>query len=262
MKAAICELPCKLDPLGAEWERLAARIRDEKAELVLLNELPFGDWLSLSEHFDPGQAEASIAIHEAAMASLRTLAPRVIASRPVAAGDRLANEAFALVEGRYVALHHKHYFPFEPGFYERAWFHPAMPGFAVHQLPGARIGVQLCSELMFNEWARRYGRSGAQIIVAPRASGESVVKWQAALAMAAAVSGSYVLSSNRAGREGRMTFGGRGMAYAPGGALLAETSADDPVTTVALDFELVTAAQQEWPCDIPELPPEQAGMRS
>jgi N-carbamoylputrescine amidase len=260
MKAAICELPCPLDPHGADWARLASRIRDEKVDLLLLNEMPFGDWLPLSERFNRAKAEAAIAIHEAALESLGQLAPLVVGSRPVAAGDKLANEAFALVEGVYVALHHKHYFPSEPGFYEQAWFHPLMRGFAVHALPGARIGVQLCSELMFNEWSRHYGRSGAQIILNPRASGESVVKWQAGLAMAAAVSGAYVLSSNRVGRQGTMSFGGRGVAYAPGGELIAETGPANPLVTLELDFGLVQAAQRDWPCNVPELAAENPNL--
>ena len=216
--------------------------------------MPFGPWLARLPEYDPVAAAASVALHETALQSFDRLAtPVVIGSRPVPAGARLANEAFAWIEGTYVPLHHKQYFPNEPGFYENAWFHAATPGFTARDLPGARIGAQLCTELMFSEWSRHYRRQGAQIIVAPRASGVSAGKWQAALSMAAIVSGCYVFSSNRAGREEDLSFGGRGFAYAPGGELIAETSARAPICVVDVDPAQVAAAQANWPCYVGEL---------
>jgi N-carbamoylputrescine amidase len=84
---------------------------------------------------------------------------------------------------------------------------------------GLRIGVLLYTELMFNEWARHYRRQGAHVIVVPRASGASG-KWDTA-AMAAIVSGCYVLSSNRASQvnDPDSSFGGRGFVYSPTGEL-------------------------------------------
>jgi N-carbamoylputrescine amidase len=253
MKAAVCELPTNLDPHGAAWASIREEFKARQLDLIVLDELPFGPWLPLSNEYDAGKARASVELHAAALEDLADLAPVVISSRPVPAGQRIANEAFALVHGAYVPLHQKHYFPAEEAFYETSWFQTERPGFDVQDLPSVRVGVQLCSELMFNEWSRRYGREGAQLIAVPRSSGVSVLKWQAGLVMAAAVSGSYVLSSNRAGREGDMTFGGRGFVYAPGGELLAETSPDQPIAVVELDFEKVEAAQSDWPCYISEL---------
>lgn len=254
MKVAVCEAPCLMGPRGPEWRALAAAIASAGVELAVLNELPFGPWLPLAPEYDEAVAAASVAMHEDALDTFSALnAPIVVASRPVPAGARLANEAFAWLEGSCVPLHQKQYFPSEPGFYESAWFHAAVPGFSPRSLGIATVGAQMCTELMFNEWARPYGRQGAQIIVAPRASGVSVVKWRAALAMAAAVSGCYVLSSNRVGSEGGLTFGGRGFAYAPGGELIAETSPANPVAVVDVDLALVAGAQADWPCYVPEL---------
>lgn len=77
-----------------------------------------------------------------------------------------------------------------------------MAGFDVLEYRGQRLGVLLCTELMFTEWARHYRRQGAHVIAVPRASGMSMRKWHTAAAMAAIVSGCYVLSSNRAAAVG------------------------------------------------------------
>jgi N-carbamoylputrescine amidase len=56
---------------------------------------------------------------------------------------------------------------------------------------GVRVGVLLCTEAMFNERARAYGREGAELIVIPRASGRDIEPWKIAGAMASLVSGAY-----------------------------------------------------------------------
>jgi len=263
MKVGFCEMPCQLDPAGPVWEALSERISGAGADMMVLNEMPFGPWLARFSRYDSEAAASAIALHERALETFDRLGTRVvIGSRPVAAGAKLANEAFAWVDGAYLPLHHKHYFPNEPGFYESVWFHAEAAGFAARDLPGAKVGAQLCTELMFNEWSRHYRREGAQIIAAPRASELAVGRWQAALAMAAVTSGCYVISSNRVGPEGDLRFGGRGFAYAPGGELLAETSARDPVRVVEVDLALVTAAQADWPCYVPELPNANGPMQA
>jgi N-carbamoylputrescine amidase len=254
MRVAFCEIPCGLEPDTAAWTALSTSIADAGADLVVLNEMPFGPWLAARDRFDRRLAEEAVAVHEAGLSRFDSLGtPVVISSRPVPAGDRLANEAFAWVRGAYLQLHHKHYFPSEPGFYESAWFQPETPGFTARDVEGVRIGAQMCTEIMFNEWARHYGRQGAKIIAAPRASGISTSKWRLGLAMAAAVSGSYVFSSNRVGEDNGFTFGGRGFAYAPGGALIGETSPDHPIAVADIDLDAVALAQTEWPCYVEEL---------
>src|ERR1700722_12733592 len=87
---------------------------------------------------------------------------------------------------------------------------------------GAKVGVLLCTEAMFNERARAYGKQGATLVVISRASGTEIEPWKIAGAMASLVSGAYVASSNRIGVSSRAThFGGGGFAYDPQGRLLA-----------------------------------------
>lgn len=254
MKVSFGELPTGLVPGDAPWRAAVDRLSVADPDLVVLNEMPFGPWLAASPRYSAAAAREAIALHEAGLAALSDLGrATVVASRPIAGREVLRNEAFAWRAGDYRALHQKHYFPSEPGFYERSWFERPPTDFAVHDLGAVKVGVLLCTEVMFNEWARHYGRAGAQLILVPRASGTTVRTWQAALAMAAVVSGCYVVSSNRVGVEGEQTFGGRGFVYAPGGELLAATDAEHPIATIAVDPERVRQAQAGWPCDVPEL---------
>jgi hypothetical protein len=43
------------------------------------------------------------------------------------------------------------------------------------------------------------------------------------------------------------------MAFAPGGAQLAETSTDEPIVSIELDLDRVRSAKANWPCYVPEL---------
>lgn len=255
MRVALMQGSDGLTAGGPAWDRLEAAIRAAQPDILVTNEMPFGRWLAEAPVFDTVAAAASVAAHEAGLEALRALGvPVVLSSRPVPTGDRLANEAFALVEGAYRFAHHKHYFPAEPGFHETAWFRTGRPGFDAVEAGEVKAGVLLCTELFFNEWARHYRRQGARLIAVPRASGESVEHWRTAAAMAAIVSGCYVVSSNRAGQASpELTFGGRGFAFAPDGSLIKETSAEEPVVAFDLDPDRSAEQQAQYPCYVPEV---------
>lgn len=260
MKIGICRLPDGLSPEDAAWHDLAQRIERERPDIALLNEMPFGPWIASDPRFDGDVADASVRIHEASLPSLFALPTAVISSRPIHGPRRLANEAFLAAGGRCQPIHHKQYFPQEDGFFESTWFRAERPGFDVVEYGGLRIGVLLCTELMFTEWARHYRRQGAHVIVSPRASGASMRCWTAAAQMAAIVSGCYVLSSNRVsdGFDRGPHFGGCGFAYAPTGDLLCETAESTPFRCVDIDLRLVTEAQSRYPCYLRELSNVQA----
>ena len=233
------------------------RIGRERPDVALLNEMPLGPWIASEATFKDESAAASIASHESALQALREVPAAVIGSRPIRGTRKLANEAFLLADGVYQSIHHKHYFPQEAGFFEETWFAPEQPGFDVAEYRGIRIGVLLCTELMFTEWARHYRRQGAHLIVSPRASGASMRHWHAAARLAAIVSGCYVLSSNRVSdsADSGPRFGGRGFAYSPTGDLLGETSAARPVLSANIDLALVADAQRNYPCYVREIDP-------
>jgi N-carbamoylputrescine amidase len=151
-------------------------------------------------------------------------------------------------------LHRKHYFPNEPGWFEKEWYTGDDSGFGVAEVLGIKVGVLLCIEAMFNEHARAYGRRGVSLIVIPRASGVSLDSWKIAGAMASLVSGAYVVSSNRVGiGHGGTQFGGGGYAYEPYGRLLAVTDSAHPMQILELDPEIAAHAQCEYPSYVSEL---------
>ena len=254
MRVCFIENPVDLQPGSQEWQAQHDRIAREAPDILLMNEMPFGPWLAGTGVYDETVARQSVEVHAKGLDDLRRLPVRlVISTRPVHAKGKLANEAFMLVDGEYRFLHQKHYFPEEPGFFEKSWFAVERNGFDVARVNQLRIGVLLCTEAMFNEHARAYGRAGADLIVIPRAAGTSYNRWLAAGAMAAVVSGSYVVSSNRVGTApGGPSFGGVGFAFAPGGELIAKTSIEQPVVSFELDVEASLAAKNKYPCYVEE----------
>lgn len=254
MRVGFVEWPEGLAPQGSEWEAIAGRLAAAGLDLLITNELPFGPWIADTTQFDRDAAEASLEAHAAGFEALGRLAiPAVISSRPVWAADRLVNQAVAIEGGEMRPIHTKQYFPDEPGWYEARWYEPGPGGFAPAEIAGLRVGVMLCTDAMFNEHARHYGRQGTALIAMPRASGVSHENWLTAGRMAAIVSGSYVASSNRIGRSSAGTvFGGLGFAFAPDGTPLATTDAASPLRVLDLDPEAARRQRDRYPCYVAE----------
>ena len=255
MRVAFVEWPEALSTTDAQWDQLKDSVNAVRADLLITNELPFGHWLADSAVFSEDEAHLSLRAHEKGLEGLKDLAlPAVISSRPMWNGKRLVNEAFVLENGAVRPLHRKQYFPNEPGWFESEWYSADGSGFGVTEILGIKVGVLLCTEAMFNERARAYGKQAASLVVIPRASGVDIGSWKIAGAMASLVSGAYVVSSNRVGLSKSGTrFGGGGFAYAPHGRLLAVTAPANPVQTFELDPKTPTLAQREYPCYVPEL---------
>jgi len=259
LRIAFVEWPEALATNSAQWEELKGAVTAARPDLLVTNELPFGPWLAESEFFSEDRARLSFRAHAMGLEGLIDLnVPAVISSRPIWNGSRLANEAFALEKGVVRALHRKQYFPNEPGWYESEWYSGDGSGFTVADVLGINVGVLLCTDAMFNEHARAYGKQKASLIVIPRASGKETDSWKIAGAMAALVSGAYVVSSNRFGRgEGGTEFGGGGFAFGPQGRLLAITAPAQPIQTFDLDPRVAESAQRDYPCYVQEI--DQAG---
>jgi N-carbamoylputrescine amidase len=255
LRIAFVEWPEGLSADHARWPALKTSIIAAQPDILLTNEMPFGPWLAESATFSRDEANQSLHAHERGLEALIALdLPAVISTRPVWNEGRLANEAFVLENGIVRPLHRKQYFPNEPGWFESEWFTGDNSGFAIAEVLGIKLGVLVCTEIMFNERARAYGRQEASLIVVPRASGVDIESWKIAGAMASLVSGAYVVSSNRVGpSRGGTRFGGGGFAYAPQGRLLAVTEAAHPVLTFELDPQVSVSAQRDYPCYVPEL---------
>ena len=253
MLVGFVEWPDELKPNGREMDQIRRTVADAKLDMLVTNELPFGAWIARAEQFDRDVAQQSIDLHEEGLAALSALSvPAVITSRPIWKADRLCNEAVSVEDGVVKVLHRKRYFPAEPGWFESSWYVPGEDEFPIAEVGGMRVGTLLCTELMFNERARRYGRAKTSIIVVPRATG-SAAMWRVAGQMAAIVSGSYVVSSNRVSTSGAFRFAGEGFAYDPSGKLIGMTDQIDSLAVIDVDPLFVERQQQSYPCYVSDM---------
>ena len=254
MLVGFVQWPTGLVPNANVWSALAADVAKSAPDVLVTNGMPFGPWLAASPTYEPERALESVQLHEEGLEALRALnVSLVVSSRPILAGDRLVNESFVLERGVFRSLHQKHFFPAEEGWFETRWFVTSKPGFEPIDACGLRIGALICTELMFNERARAYGKGGAHLIAVPRATGQSIAEWKTAGAMAAIVSGCYVVSSNRVGSSsGEPTFGGGGYAFAPDGSLLCESHGERSIAVFTLDKQRAEKQKSQYPVYVEE----------
>lgn len=258
MRLAVCEAPPRLAPDTPAWDDLATRVRHDAPDALLLNEMPFGEWIAAAPERDEAVLEASRREHHHGLSRLADLgAPSVLGTRAAREATRSVNEAFVWDRSAGARpMHTKQFFPDEPGFFEARWYERGSRRFGLADAGGLRVGFLICTDVMFLEWARFYGRQGAHLIAVPRATpAESLSRWKAVITAAAIVSGCYVASSNRAGRHDTgFAFGGHGWIVAPSGDLLAETSPDRPVASAVIDPGEAERARREYPCYVEDLP--------
>lgn len=250
MKVTVCEMPDDREAFAGAWEALVAHVRAEQSDLVLLPELPFSTWFARTTDFNAETWRKAEVAHTEMMSRLNELSPAtVLGTHLVTEGDRHLNRGFVWTPTMgYQGAHDKYYLPNEEDFYERCWFDRNERDFHLTHAGEAAIGFLICTEVMFNEWARAYGKQGANIIAVPRASTMDFEQYVIAPRMAAFVSGAFVLSSNRNGD----VFSGHGAVIAPNGLLLASTSRETPFITVAIDLAESTAAKSTYPRDVLE----------
>jgi predicted amidohydrolase len=255
VRAWSVEWPEGLLPSGPAWEEITRQFIDARNDILITNEMPFGFWQPTRRPFDVHAAREWAAVHERALDTLSRLpVAAVISSRPVFTDNRLVNEAFVLTEGRYDFIHQKHYFPSEPGWEEESWFEVQRPGFDAVKIGGIKVGVLICTELMFVDKARHLGKAGADLIAVPRATGVDHRMWKTAASMAGIASGACIVSSNRVGNRpgSNLVFGGGGFTVDSDGFEIAVTSAEQPAITLDIDTTFTAASKSRYPVYVKE----------
>ncbi len=173
----------------------------------------------------------------------------VVGTLPLIEEERHLNRGFVWIPAEgYKGVHDKYYLPNEEDFYERCWFDRPQLDFTLAQVQDMELGFLICTEVMFNEWARYYGKQGANIIAVPRAS-TGHERWMLAPRMAAVASGAFVISSNRVDEH---LFAGGGLVIGPNGEMLASTSRQEPFVTVDIDLTESAQAKRTYPRDVLE----------
>ena len=257
MRATVCQLDNRPGHLEPMLEALAAYVRAESADFVLLPEMGFAEWLAADAEPDEARWRAAVAEHERQIAQLdRLAAPAVMGTRPIVrAHGSWRNQAYLwTAESGARGVHEKYYLPDEAGYWENTWYDRGDGRFEICRALGLRLGVLICTEMWFLEWARRYGAAKADLLCVPRATPHgSVKKWLAGGQTAAVCSGAYCLSSNLWHPPGsKADGGGLGWIVSPEGDVLATTDPDTPFATCEIDRDFARRSKLTYPRYVPE----------
>ena len=253
MKVTVCQVDPRPGQLEGSLAVLRAHVQAAGTDFLLLPELCFSAWLAIERIPDARLWLASVAEHERHVARLADLGARaVVGTRPIvtALGSR-RNQAYLWEESAadVVPKREKYYLPDEPGYWEASWYDRGEKRFDLGRALGMRIGVLVCTEMWFMEWARHYAAERADVLCVPRATpyGSTDV-WLAGGRAAAVCSGAFCLSSNLWYPPASETdCGGLGWIVDPDGVVLARTDAATPFATVTIDLEHARAAKHTYP---------------
>ncbi len=241
--------------ISAEWPQLVAHVAEQQSDLVLLPEMIFSPWLALDNDVSTERWADAMTAHAAWLGRLEELAPAtVVSSRPTLRDGVRRHEAFVWdIENGLRDVHTKYYLPDEPGFWEATWYERGDGSFDAFPAGDATSGMLMCTEVWFTEHARSYAKQGAHLIFTPRCTGfAGNDKWLMGGRAAAVMAGAFSLSSNHAGKQGDMHFGGAGWVVGPNGQVLGVTSVDEPFVTVDVDLTSAETAKQTYPRYIKE----------
>jgi N-carbamoylputrescine amidase len=239
-----CQLPDDPDDFRVTWGALSHHVRANATDVLVLNEAPFARWFARSPRFSLKTWNDAVRDHETAIQCL-DLDCALIGTMPVNATGRRHNRAFSWTPTEGLSpWRRKAYIPDEQDVWEASWYEPVPDPPDVRTIRNARVGILTCTEIWRFEWASELGQMDAQMIVSPRATGETTFdKWLAAGRAAAISAGAFGVSSNRAG-DG---FGGAGWILSPDGDVLATTNKDAPFATVSINLAQADEAKSTYP---------------
>ena len=116
----------------------------------------------------------------------------------------------------------------------------------VADLEFGKVGVILCYDLRFPELVRKLAIGGAEIIVVPSQWPEIRVDHFWTLLRARAIENQlFVVGANRAGRRGKIRFGGYSGVIGPRGEAHTECGSDECVAFTTIDLADVAAVRSE-----------------
>ena len=252
MKITICQLDNRSAEIERQIQDLKAHIAAENSDFLLLPEMCFSDWMAADPNPSTDIWQKSLDAHNHQITKLDQYGvSAVIATRPViTATGEFRNQAYLWSDsGELTAVHDKYYLPDEHQYWEATWYQRGVRQFDTCEALGMKIGVQICTEMWFFEWARHFARQGVDLLCIPRATPhESVTKWLAGGQAAAVCAGAYCLSSNLWNPPGEIAnCGGLGWVISPEGDVLAETSEDQPWVSIEIDLEFSRNSKKTYP---------------
>jgi N-carbamoylputrescine amidase len=258
MKVTICQLSDNEIEFAEDWKQLKVHLSQNNTNLLLLPEMPFCKWVASTKTVNEAAKLDSVQKHEKWMSAVKELNVKyVVYSKPVMDGDQYFNTAYVYRQGvGHQKIHTKAFFPEEPHFWEESWYNrEAGTPFEILDLGDLKIGVLLCTEMWFTEYARKYGKQGIDLLLCPRATGEgSINHWTRCGQTLAVISGAYCLSSNKSGTgDNDFAWGGTSFIAEPmTGNLLGTTSDNEKFITCEIDLNKSREAKTDYPLYVKE----------
>ena len=155
-------------------------------------------------------------------------------------------------DGRYLGKYRKNHIPDLPTGPETYYFAPGDLGYPVFETAFCRLGVYICYDRHFPEGWRALALNGAQYVVNPSATPESLSRyiWHLEQPAAAVANGFFVGAINRVGVEAPWNIGrfyGSSYVVDPRGRILAEAGSDGDALVVAdLDLGQIDEVHETW----------------
>ena len=159
MKVTVCQLDNRQGCLEPMLKSLAVHIRENHSDFLLLPEMCFSEWLAVDPTPNLKRWYQAVDEHAGRISKLAELgATAVLGTRPIVLKNgSLRNEAYlwSAAEGAQ-PVRQKYYLPDEKNYWENSWYDRGERRFELCRCLGMRIGVQICTEMWFFEWARHY----------------------------------------------------------------------------------------------------------
>lgn len=156
-------------------------------------------------------------------------------------------------DGSYLGKYRKNHIPYISGVgAETYYFEPSDLGYPVFETAFCRLGVYICYDRHFPEGWRALALNGAEYIVNPSATVESLSQyiWQVEQPAAAFANGLFIGAINRVGVEAPWNTGkfyGSSYFVDPLGRMIAQAGEDEDALIVAdLDFNLIEETRARW----------------
>lgn len=162
-------------------------------------------------------------------------------------------------DGTMAGSYRKMHIPDDPAYYEKFYFAPGDTGFRPIDTSIGRLGVLVCWDQWYPEAARLMALHGADLLVYPTAIGytdddtpeeqqRQRQAWTTVQRGHAVANGLPVVSVNRVGREGDITFWGSSFVAGPQGELLfTATETDEQTALVNIDMRRSEHVRRWWP---------------
>ncbi len=170
----------------------------------------------------------------------------IIGSFPEIKAEKLYNSAFVITKKKILATYAKVHLFTPTG--EQKYFTPGDKATVV-ATPVGKIGLLICYDLRFPEFARCLTLKGAEILAISAAWPLARIEHFRLLLRTRAIENQvFVIAANATGTQGKITMGGYSAIISPFGEPLVEAEEDPTFLQADIDLNMVHTFRQEIPC--------------